>query len=103
MSPRSKAENQGLAEYMLLLALVAFVAIVDVGSLASSVSSAFTKVGALLGKYLSQRQRNLRGFTCGVERSALNESAREVTISILLGGVNDDSHDVDQSFGPFVA
>lgn len=53
MSPRFKTENPGLAEYVLLLALVAFVAIVGVGSLASSVNSAFTKVGALLGKYLS--------------------------------------------------
>lgn len=53
MSKRSKKQNQGLAEYVLLLALVAFAAIVGMSSLASAINSAFAKVGALLGRYLS--------------------------------------------------
>jgi len=53
MSKQPKKVNQGLAEYVLLLALVVFAAIVGVGRLASAVNSAFAKVGALLGRYLS--------------------------------------------------
>lgn len=53
MNKQSRKANQGLAEYVLLLALVIFVAVVGIGSLASAVSSAFAKVGAILGRYLS--------------------------------------------------
>ena len=53
MSEQSKKANQGLAEYVLLLALVIFAAVVGVGSLAAAVNSAFAKVGAFLGRYLS--------------------------------------------------
>lgn len=53
MSDQSKKEDQGLAEYVLLLALVIFAATVGISSLASTVNSAFTKVGVLLGRYLS--------------------------------------------------
>lgn len=53
MSKRSKKQNQGLAEYVLLLALVAFAAIVGMSSLASAINSAFARVGALLSRYLS--------------------------------------------------
>lgn len=53
MSKPSKKQNQGLAEYVLLLALVAFATIVGMSSLASAINSTFTKVGKLLGRYLS--------------------------------------------------
>ena len=53
MSEQSKKANQGLAEYVLLLALVIFAAVVGISSLASAVNSAFGKVGAFLGRYLS--------------------------------------------------
>jgi len=49
----AKKANQGLAEYVLLLALVIFAATVGIESLASAVNSAFSKVGELLGRYLS--------------------------------------------------
>ena len=46
-------EGQGLVEYLLILALVAFAATAGMGSLASYVNSAFTQIGLLLGKYIS--------------------------------------------------
>jgi pilus assembly protein Flp/PilA len=45
--------GQGLVEYVLLLALIAFGAIAGMSALASSVNSAFTKVGTFLAKYVS--------------------------------------------------
>ncbi len=44
---------QGLVEYLLILALVAFAATAGMGSLASSLNSAFTAIGSILGKYIS--------------------------------------------------
>ncbi len=44
---------QGLVEYLLILALVAFAATAGMGTLASSLNSAFTKIGGYLGKYIS--------------------------------------------------
>ena len=45
--------GQGLVEYVLLIALVAFAATAGMTSLASSINSAFAKVGTILGKYIS--------------------------------------------------
>ncbi len=46
-------EGQGVVEYVLLIALVAFAATAGMNSLASSVNSAFSKVGDILSKYIS--------------------------------------------------
>ena len=45
--------GQGLVEYVLLIALVAFAATAGMTSLASSINSAFTKVGTIIGQYVS--------------------------------------------------
>jgi len=45
--------GQGLVEYVLILALIAFAAVAGMSSLASSINSAFAKVGTYLGKYIS--------------------------------------------------
>ncbi len=45
--------GQGLIEYVLIIALVAFAATAGMSSLASSVNSAFTKVGTIMGQYVS--------------------------------------------------
>ncbi len=45
-------EGQGVVEYVLLIALVAFAATAGMSSLASSVNSAFSKVGTILGQYI---------------------------------------------------
>jgi len=45
--------GQGLVEYVLLIALVAFAATAGMGSLASSINSAFSKVGTYLKNYIS--------------------------------------------------
>ena len=45
--------GQGLVEYVLIIALVAFAAVAGMSSLASSLNSAFTKVGTTLGNYIS--------------------------------------------------
>lgn len=45
--------GQGLVEYVLLIALVAFAATAGMSSLASSINSAFSQVGTILGKYIS--------------------------------------------------
>ena len=45
--------GQGLVEYLLILALVAFAATAGMGSLASGLNSAFSAIGSLLGKYIS--------------------------------------------------
>lgn len=44
---------QGLVEYLLILALVAFAATAGMGSLASGLNSAFSQVGIILGKYIT--------------------------------------------------
>ena len=46
-------EAQGLVEYVLILALIAFAAVAGMSSLATSINSAFAKVGTYLGKYIS--------------------------------------------------
>ena len=46
-------EGQGLVEYLLILALVAFAATAGMGSLASFLNQAFSAVGSLLNHYIS--------------------------------------------------
>ena len=56
--PNSLAElhrdetGQGLVEYMLILALVAFAATAGMGQLASGLNSAFSAIGSILGQYI---------------------------------------------------
>ena len=45
--------GQGLVEYVLIIALVAFAAVAGMSTLASALNSAFTKVGTKLGSYIS--------------------------------------------------
>lgn len=45
--------GQGLVEYVLLLAIVGFGAVAGMGSLASGVNSAFTKVASIFGQYIT--------------------------------------------------
>jgi pilus assembly protein Flp/PilA len=44
--------GQGLVEYLLILALVAFAATAGMTTLASGLNSAFTKIGSILGNYI---------------------------------------------------
>ena len=44
-------EGQGLVEYLLILALVAFAAIAGMNSLASYLNVAFSSIGAAVSKY----------------------------------------------------
>jgi pilus assembly protein Flp/PilA len=46
-------EGQGLVEYLLILALVAFAATAGMGSLASGLNSAFTMISSILGSYVT--------------------------------------------------
>ena len=46
-------EGQGVVEYVLLIALVAFAATAGMSSLASSVNSAFSQVGVILSGYIT--------------------------------------------------
>jgi pilus assembly protein Flp/PilA len=45
--------GQGLVEYLLILALVAFAATAGMRSLATGLNSAFAQVGTILGSYIS--------------------------------------------------
>jgi pilus assembly protein Flp/PilA len=45
--------GQGLVEYMLIIALVAFAATAGMSSLASGLNSAMIKIGSVLGVYIS--------------------------------------------------
>lgn len=45
--------GQGLVEYLLILALVAFAATAGMTSLATGLNSAFTQISNILGKYIS--------------------------------------------------
>jgi len=45
--------GQGLVEYLLILALVAFAATAGMGSLASGLNSAFSAVSSILGVYIT--------------------------------------------------
>ena len=44
--------GQGLVEYLLILALVAFAATAGMGVLASGLNSAFSAIGKILGSYI---------------------------------------------------
>ena len=46
-------EGQGLVEYLLILALVAFAATAGMSSLASGLNSAFSQIGVILGQYIT--------------------------------------------------
>jgi pilus assembly protein Flp/PilA len=46
-------KGQGLVEYLLILALVAFAATAGMGSLASGLNSAFSQVGIIIGQYIT--------------------------------------------------
>jgi len=45
--------GQGLVEYVLIIALIAFSAVAGMSTLASYLNSAFTAVGSKLGVYIS--------------------------------------------------
>ena len=45
--------GQGLVEYLLILALVAFAATAGMSSLASGLNSAFSQIGVILGQYIT--------------------------------------------------
>ena len=45
--------GQGLVEYLLILALVAFAATAGMNNLATGLNSAFTQVSTILGKYIT--------------------------------------------------
>ena len=45
--------GQGLIEYVLIIALVAFAATAGMNSLASGINRAFTQVGSILGSYVT--------------------------------------------------
>jgi Flp pilus assembly pilin Flp len=45
--------GQGLVEYLLILALVAFACIAGMKALANGINSAFTKVSTIIGQYIS--------------------------------------------------
>ena len=45
--------GQGLVEYLLILALVAFAAVVGMKNLAIALNSAFTQIGTIIGQYIS--------------------------------------------------
>ena len=44
--------GQGLVEYLLILALVAFAATAGMGKLASGLNSAFSAIASILGSYI---------------------------------------------------
>jgi pilus assembly protein Flp/PilA len=44
--------GQGLVEYLLILALVAFAATAGMSNLASGLNSAFTKISTFMGQYI---------------------------------------------------
>ncbi|MCU1297125.1 MAG: hypothetical protein JWO91_1403 [Acidobacteriaceae bacterium] len=45
--------GQGLVEYLLILALVAFAAVAGMNNLATGLNSAFTQISNILGGYIS--------------------------------------------------
>jgi pilus assembly protein Flp/PilA len=53
MSLHKDEAGQGLVEYLLILALVAFAATAGMGKLASGISSAFTQIAQVLGTYIT--------------------------------------------------
>ena len=49
----NEEEGQGLVEYMLIIALVAFGAVAGMGIMASYLNQAFSSIGSLVNKYIS--------------------------------------------------
>ena len=49
----SEDAGQGLVEYALIIALVAFAAVVAMQTLANDINNAFTGIGTLLSSYVS--------------------------------------------------
>ena len=45
--------GQGLVEYLLVLALVAFAATAGMHTVASTINSAFSQIGGVLGQYIT--------------------------------------------------
>ena len=45
--------GQGLVEYLLILALVAFAATAGMNNLATGLNSAFTKISTFIGQYIT--------------------------------------------------
>ncbi len=45
--------GQGLVEYVLIIALVAFACVTGMSALAVAINSAFSKIGSILGVYIS--------------------------------------------------
>ncbi len=45
--------GQGLVEYVLIIALVAFACVTGMSTLAIKINSAFSKIGSILGVYIS--------------------------------------------------
>ena len=45
--------GQGLVEYLLILALIAFAATAGMNSLATGLNSAFSQIGTILGQYIT--------------------------------------------------
>jgi pilus assembly protein Flp/PilA len=50
---RKDESAQGLVEYLLILALIAFAATAGMTSLASGLNSAFSQIGIVLGSYIT--------------------------------------------------
>ena len=50
---RKDEAGQGLVEYLLILALVAFAATAGMTTLASGLNSAFAKIGTIIGQYIT--------------------------------------------------
>jgi len=50
---RQDEAGQGLVEYLLILALVAFAATAGMNSLATGLNSAFTQIASILGQYIT--------------------------------------------------
>lgn len=48
-----KDEGQDLIEYALVVALIAFAATAGMGTVATAINSAFSKIGTKLGTYIS--------------------------------------------------
>lgn len=49
----SDEAGQGLVEYLLILALVAFAATAGMNNLATGLNSAFTQISSILGSYIT--------------------------------------------------
>jgi pilus assembly protein Flp/PilA len=52
-SLHNNESGQGLVEYLLVLALVAFAATAGMHSVANTINSAFSQIGVVLGQYIT--------------------------------------------------